>query len=254
MEEKKRTILAIVISCIILVAVGYSFGLNFFRSTTEIVVADPSASSALPSDSQLSEGVGGIPVEVTPDTVQSIIADMSRYKSYGRTIEICYAWSGSGSARITAEVTEHNGWLRCDTVLPGGMVEHSVVGDGSLWYWYDEGPNHLQVPFDGGTCDLIQHIPTYEDILEVDRSQIAATGYEEKNGVPSIFVEVEREALGYVERYWVSIASGLLIAAETEKEGSVVYSMVSGDVVSPADLSESDLTLPDGTVLSAGAD
>ena len=81
MEEKKRTILAIVISCIILLAVFYSFGLNFFRSTPEIEVADTQASpdvSAVPGAS----GQGGIPVEVTPETVQSILASMSRYQSY----------------------------------------------------------------------------------------------------------------------------------------------------------------------------
>ena len=48
MEEKKRTILAIVISCIILLAVFYSFGLNFFRSTPEIEVADTQAPQMFP--------------------------------------------------------------------------------------------------------------------------------------------------------------------------------------------------------------
>ena len=102
MEEKKRTILAIVISCIILLAVFYSFGLNFFRSTPEIEVADTQASpdvSAVPGAS----GQGGIPVEVTPETVQSILASMSRYQSYSRTITLQYSWTG-GTGTMTAQV------------------------------------------------------------------------------------------------------------------------------------------------------
>lgn len=254
MEEKKRTILAIVISCIILLAVLYSFGLNFFRSTAEIVLADPSASSSQTSDPSISEGQNGIFVEVTPRTVQSIIADMSRYRSYERTIEIRYFWGEGQSSVVTAQVLEDGGWVRCETQLPGGMVEHSVVGEGMLWYWYDDGPDYLQVPVGGETVDLIQHIPTYEDVLEAEMENILQTAYEEKNGVPCIFVEVEREELGYLEKYWVSTASGLLIAAETEKDGAVVYSMTSGDVVSPVTSTDSDFTLPDGTQLPLSAD
>lgn len=254
MEEKKRTILAIAISCIILLAVLYSFGLNIFRSTPEIVLADPSASSSQPSDPTLSEGLDGISVEVTPRTVQSIIADMSRYKSYERTIEIKYFWGDGQSSAVTAQVLEDGGWVRCDTQLSGGMVEHSIVGDGTLWYWYDDGPDYLQVPVAGDAVDLIQHIPTYEDVLQAETEQITQTAYEEKNGVLCIFVAVEREEVGYLEKYWVSTASGLLIAAETEKEGTVVYTMTSGDVVSPVTRSDSDFTLPDGTKLPLSED
>lgn len=249
MEEKKRTWLAILISCIILLAVGYSFGLNFFRSTTDIVVADPSVTPSQPADPGNAGGMGGIAVEVTPQTVQSIIAQMTRFKSYERSVEIRYFWGEGESSVITARVVENGGWIRCETQLPGGMTEHSILGDGSLWYWYDDGPEYLQVPAGDQSQDLIQHIPTYEDILALRAEDILRTGYEEKNGVPCIFVESARKELGYVEQYWVSTASGLLVAARTEKDGMEVYSMTSGDVVSPAALERSDCTLPDGTVL-----
>ena len=58
--------------------------------------------------------------------------------------------------------------------------------------------------------------------------------------------------LGYRERYWISVDSGLLAAAETEKDGQVVYAMPSRDVVSPLDELQGIFTLPDGTVLHAG--
>lgn len=254
MEEKKRTWLAILISCIILLAVGYSFGLNFLRSTADIVVADPSATATQLSDSQNTAGEDGIPVEVTPRTVQSIIAQISRYKSYEREVEIRYLWEDGQSASITAYVVENGGWIRCTTLLPGGLTENSVLGEGSLWYWYDSGPEYLRVPAEEQAEDLLQHIPTYEDVLAVETEDITRTAYEEKNGVPCIFVEVKREELGYVEQYWVSTASGLLYAARTEKNGVEVYAMTSGDVVSPITPEKADFTLPDGTELLAAGD
>ena len=43
--------------------------------------------------------------------------------------------------------------------------------------------------------------------------------------------------------------SGLLVASEMEQDGAVVYTMNSGDVVSPLDQRSDIFTLPDGTVL-----
>lgn len=248
MEEKKRTLLAIVISCIILLAVVYSFGLNFFGSPPDIVIADPdgeNSSSAGPDDSGEQ---GGIPVEVTPETVQSIIAGMSRYRSYSRTISVKYSWE-SGSGAVTAQVMVDGGWSRCDVTLASGMVERSITGDGSLWYWYDESTDYLEIPAGDRAEDLSQYIPTYEDILALATEDILETGYEEKGGVPAIYVEARGQNMEYLERYWVSVTSGLLVAAETVKDGGVVYEMSSGDMVSPLSGGEDVFTLPDGTVL-----
>lgn len=248
MEERKRTLLAIVISLIIILAVGYSFGLNFFAKTPEIQVADPNVSPGASEDPGPSSGQGGIRVEVTPETVQNVIAGMARYHSYSRQVAVRYAWEG-GSGEIAAQVRVDGGWSRCDATLPGGIVERSIVGDGKLWYWYGDGERYLEAQADRRSGDLVQHIPTYEDILELDSGDILGAGYEEKEGDPSIFVEAAGALDGYVERYWVSVRSGLLSASETEKDGSVVYAMSAGDVVSPLAEAGDAFTLPDGTVL-----
>ena len=67
---------------------------------------------------------------------------------------------------------------------------------------------------------------------------------------PQVFAAVEAgQELGYLERYWVSTENGLLIAAETSKDGVVVLRMSSteAEVLQTAD--EERFTLPDGTVL-----
>jgi len=248
MEEKKRTLLAIVISCIILLAVGYSFGLNIFTAPTEIVVADPNAAPSASLDPAVSGGQQGLPVEVTAHTVRSVIACMSRLRSYSRSIEVRYAWEG-GSGSLSAQVKVDGGWSRCDAALPGGIVEHSIAGNGTLWYWYGDGPEYLAADADMHTADLVQRIPTYEDILELDESAITDAGYEEKDGLPAIYVEAAGQLPGYVEHYWVSVDSGLLVASETEKDGAVVYAMSASDMVSPLTGAGNAFTLPDGKTL-----
>ncbi len=60
--------------------------------------------------------------------------------------------------------------------------------------------------------------------------------------------KTEPDDAGYVERYWVSVSSGLLAAAERECDGAVVYRMAAL-TVSYDGVDAEDFTLPNGTVL-----
>ena len=55
--------------------------------------------------------------------------------------------------------------------------------------------------------------------------------------------------LNYVERYWISETSGLLMAAETEKDGALIYTLSSREVVSPMEQATGIFSLPDGSQL-----
>lgn len=248
MEEKKRTLLAVVISCIIILAAGYSFGMNLFAVTPEIVLADPGASAGVSAAPGPSAESGAMPVEVTPETVQSVIAGLTRLRSYSRSLIIRYYWEG-GEGAVIAQVWSDEGWTRCDATLESGLVEHSITGEETLWYWYGQETRCLTAPANRRAADLLQHIPTYEDILDLDPGHISQAGYLDRDGIPAIYVEAAGDLPGAVERYWVSVDSGLLVAAETEKNGAVVYSVASADLVSPLTEAGGAFTLPDGTVL-----
>lgn len=56
---------------------------------------------------------------------------------------------------------------------------------------------------------MTQRIPTYEVVTELDPDEITHAGYELREGVPCVYVEVAREDPAYQERYWVSVESGL---------------------------------------------
>ena len=248
MEGKKRTLLAAAISCIILVAVLYSFFLSIFSKTAKIELADPGTLSSSPLDPAASGDQGGLVVDVTPDTVQSIIGSMERLTSYSRSIAVQYFWGASQSGTVTVSVQADGGYVRCDTTLPGGTVEHSIVGGGSLWYWYNDESTFRTADAQDGEADLLARIPTYEDVLALPRSSIADAGYLQRAGISCIYVEaMPRE--GCAERYWVSLDSGLLIAAELEEDGALSYSMQADNMVSPLSPAVSPFFLPDGQAL-----
>ncbi|MCI9223463.1 MAG: hypothetical protein HFF22_08860 [Oscillospiraceae bacterium] len=251
MEDRKRTVLAAVIILVVLAAVLYSFSMNLFGPTPELVLPDPDATASTGPSAEPSGGRGGVLVEVSPQTVQSLIASLSRYESYSRTAAVEYFDGGQSVGTASARVWADGGWIRTDVTLASGRVEHAILGDGRLWLWYDRESTVYQGPAEDLSADLIQRVPTYEDVLALDKQSISAAGYVERDGLPCVYVEARSPELGYVERYWISETSGLLMAAETEKDGELVYTMSSQEVVSPLDQAAGVFVLPDGTQLYA---
>ena len=243
MERKKRNIVVALIAAIIAVAVLSSFGLGLFApDTAEIVLPTPA-----PSPSPGGESGGAVRVEVTPETVQSVIATLSRPESYGRTVTVQDLWGEEELGSTTAQVWVDGGWTRTDAVWPGGTQRSSIVGEGRFWVWYGDGAV-LTGPADGSSADLEgQRIPTYETVLELDPASITAAGYEDLDGLGCIYVETDTGE-GHAARFWVDDDSGLLVRAEQLTDGQVVYRMTAAALERPAP-SDASFALPDGTVL-----
>lgn len=251
MEDRKRTILAVVIISVVLLAVLYSFSINLFAVPPTLELPDPNASSSVKPSGEENDANGGIVVEVSTRTVQSLIAFLTRYESYSRTVSVEYYSGGQLVGVVSAQVWADGGWTRADVTLSSGRVEHSIVGDGRLWLWYDQESSVYTGPAEEASADLAQRLLTYEDVLALDKGSITSAGYVERDGLPCVYVEAVQPELGYTQRYWVSETSGLLMAAEAEKDGELIYSMSSHEVVSPLALDQTAgvFSLPDGTEL-----
>ena len=249
MERKKRNLMVVLIAAVIVVAMLSSFGLRLFvPDTAKIVLPTPAASAAPGGDPGADSGV--VLVDVTPETVQAVIGEtLTRPESYLRTVTIEDFWGEGESGVTTAQVWVDGGWTMTEASLPGGAVRHTIVGDGRFWLWYSGDRTPVTGPADSRSADLEgQRIPTYEDVLDLETADIAAAGYEERGGLACIYVETAPDALGSVERYWVSVDSGLLVSAETAQDGVLTYRMTAYAVERPAPAG-TDFALPDGTVL-----
>ena len=251
MGRRKRTLFAVLIATIIVVAVFASFAMTLFDQN-DYQVRLPDLSAGTESDPSEEDGeMDGqfIRVEITPDTVQRVISQtLSRPQSYYREISI-ELWAGEETVSLTtAQVWVDGGWTRSDVTSPGGMVQHNLVGEGTRWIWYDSDDTAAAFPADQTVSDLVQRVPTYEDVLALSPEEITDTGYETYAQTDCIYVEVEQKELGSSERYWIAVSNGLLVAAERVKDGQLLYRMQALYTESPVPLSSS-FALPDGTVL-----
>lgn len=243
MERGNRNVLVGLIAVVIIAAVFSSFGLPLFAGPTATITLPTPAPQSTTGPEDGAQG-SGTRVEVTAQTVQSVIAVMDRLESYSRVITTTLE-----GVPTTTQTWVDGEWTRADMELSDRLTVHTIVGQGQLWRWYGGENRVLSWPADSSSMDIEgQRIPTYEDVLAVEPESITAAGYEEKNGEACVYVEVALPQLGQVERYWVSENSGLLWAAETLVGEETVWTMVSGLPETPVP-SYASFQLPDGTVL-----
>mgnify|MGYP005900229307 CR=1 FL=1 len=218
---------------------------NSLRRSSHITLPEEGSSPGQAEDTNASGGDALTVIAVTPETVQSVIRDtLSRPDRYTRAVTIEDFWGEGESGTTHADVWVDGGWTHTRLVLNSGVIRHNLVGDGTLYYWYEGSSQWLSVPADDYASDLSQHIPTYETVLELDQEDITSAGYDLRGDTPCIYVEVTY-AEGHLARYWVGVDSGLLVCAEEEQDGQLTYRMTASNP-SPCP-SDASFVLPDGT-------
>ena len=79
------------------------------------------------------------------------------------------------------------------------------------------------------------------------RRTITGAGYETRGELPCVYVEVRRS--GQLQRFWVSVDNGLLVSAESEEDGQLIYRMTAYTPVQSPCPSDASFALPGGEVL-----
>ena len=247
MDSQKRARLAVVIALVVVLAVFGSFAFSLLSVRAPHIVLPtpgaqtPASPSGFDSNTQL--------LEVTPTTVQAVIATLDRSSSYYRQLSVQTFWDG-GSGTTSVQTWTDDGYTQVRAQLPTGQVRNSIqTPDGTLYYWYSGGSAVLVAPPDSLSEDLAQRLPTYEDVLALDTASISDAGYVDYEGHPCIFVETQSGGQEYVQRYWIGVDSGLLVAAQTLKAEQVVYSVNASTAIQTPCPASASFRLPDGTVL-----
>lgn len=221
--------------------------INSLRPSPEIEL--PSQEEEGMQSEENSSGDGLTVVEIRPDTVQAAVATLERPETYRRELVVQQFWD-SGSGTMENTVTVSGGWTRVDQTLARDRVRHSVTDGRMTYIWYNSQRTVYEVQAGEISADMEQAIPTYEDVLDLPMEEISAANYQTLSNMNCIYVETAADAYGYVLKYWVSVDSGLLVAAEKLLDGETVYRMWE----TSADLNPtigSEFTLPDGTDLLA---
>ncbi|MGM9661971.1 MAG: hypothetical protein ACI3WR_02635 [Oscillospiraceae bacterium] len=241
---KKASTLAAIAVLILLIVV--LLGANSIRRSSHIHL--PGEEELEDPDVSQADGSAIRQVSVTPETVQRAIGTLQRPERYARTVTVEQLWSG-GSGVYTSTVSVRDGWTRVDTQLPGGTLRHSLTDGKTTYIWYGTETAYYTGAAGDISADAEQAIPTYEDVLACDTEQILRADYRSYGETACIYVETaltDRATLCY----WVSVASGLLTAAEKYEGDTLVYRMTAAE--SAGEPAAELFVLPDGTALLSG--
>jgi len=187
-------------------------------------------------------------IEINAETIQSVIATLSRPESYSRDVTVESFWDGGQATfQINVNVDSHRTALRITP--PVGPERRVIITPNRLYIW-NEGDYE---PFIGtptsleaiAHSDQWQMLPTFEDIMGLDKKDILDAGYIDIDGALSVFVVYHSPLLGNLRRYYISIEQGLIIAvSEHDETGTLVYSMTATDAII-GDVDEDAFLLPD---------
>ncbi|MCI2055832.1 MAG: hypothetical protein LKJ86_01670 [Oscillibacter sp.] len=219
------------------------------RRSSHIVLPEMDEDSAAAGSSSQQTGDSINRVEVTPQTVQAAIATLNRPEEYARSMTIETLWSG-GSSSAQANVKVNGALTRTDYTGADGRIRHSITNGESTWIWYGTSAAVYSASAGDISADEEQHIPTYEDVLDLDTELITAADYRTFSDQDCIYVETTPDANGLVMHYWVSVSSGLLIGAEKLDGSTAIYRMAAQPVLETLPTT-ADFTLPDGTIIKA---
>lgn len=248
MERGRITVFAVISA--VLIAAGVLFALLFAGNTggsAEIVLPDIPSASPLPDGGT---GFGGAEtVDVTPATVQAVVATLRRPDSYFRKLHVESMWDG-GAAEYEISMWVKGVCLRLSVTSEKWDYVKNILIDGeqvTIWYGTNTKESYTvsRAAFDPGSAfgDELGMIPTYESILNLNAEDIVDAGYTDRNG-QRIMAAAADSTLGYVWYYYVSPETGLLEAAEATDGGRVIYRMTA----EPAELNAPDdsIFLPGG--------
>ncbi len=220
METKTRRLLVIGIALTLVIGVVSSIGLPGLAG--EYILEMPVVSEEVPTST-----VTATPqLTVTNDTVQAVIASLSRQTQYYRELTLhVYYTGGDGEAVTTVRHWEDGNLAKTSLLLPDGQSQTGIREGDILHSWYQGDRSYYTRSTDAAGADFAQRIPHYEDVLTLPKSQIRESALVEERTVPCIFVEFFVEELNLTERYWVSLDTGLLFAAESLQGEQLVYRM-----------------------------
>ncbi len=168
-----------------------------------------------------------IVVEVNKDNVKEIIETLERPAGYACAVQVEHHW-GKGSSSRLRRLWVRDGFTRMEIYDANQQViQNQITGFGRAYIW-SQGAQYYSGAQGDIQSDNVVGIPTYEDILEMDDSEIINARYlvleeEGTQGNPCVYIETQKTGRQDTQFWWVSLQSGLLVRAESKRGETLLY-------------------------------
>lgn len=222
--KRRSTLLIIVLLVLTAAVIVYAlFFMGQDAETEHVALPTGGQDSGVEASSPNEQTV----VEITPENVQSVLAELSRAENYSCTETIEDHWL-DGSTSNVLQIWVSNG-RTCIRSSVGGSMRNVLISDGMLYIWLDSVSQLYAESYDGSADPWMRSL-TYEDVLELPAEDILSAGYQQYSGAECIYVEYIDGSDTYVNRIYVSVSTGLLMGAEAYEDNVLIYRMYVSDL------------------------
>lgn len=164
-------------------------------------------------------------LEITRENVKNVIKTLKRLPEYHYKADTVYYYGDGESGGFSTE-----GWIAEDMSKTikysssGTVQQQTLLTDEFVYIWGSRSDGSFFKGMAGDfTADDTGHIPTYEDILKFEDDNIIYGGFEKRGDYQCIVAETENPNSGYIERWYISVENGLLVAAKGREGEELVY-------------------------------
>jgi hypothetical protein len=250
MSSKRVRLITITGIILIALVIGASALIGYLSKDTKEIPLPTAGASPSPVETADSPAVDGLEyIIITKDNVQDVIATLHRPDAYSRTVKIEVHYEGDSTTYHISTFFD-NGATALQ-MRSEGKKKNTVIAGGKLYIWYDGDKTPYERPIspedEKKSSDEYQMMSSYEDVLKLDKSSITAAEYVDYESERCIYVQYVTELLGYTEKYYISVGTGLLVHIEKYDGNTLIYQMSSSDY-SPTRPDASVFKLPDGTI------
>lgn len=201
----------------------------------------------LPDPTDESSGSAGSLLTVTPENVQVVLSNITATGEYSREYNVTTFWS-EGNSTADVKVWKDGDKMRISH-KQDDVTKNIIFSDGMVYIWYGDSDKVFSASlseYETSNLDLYARLVSLQEIMDVPAEQITDAGYVEKLGENCIYAEytVDDES-NYVNRIYVSVDTGLLVAAEMTQNDKMTYSMSS--IITTVSAPDDDIFTPPST-------
>lgn len=184
---------------------------------------------------------------INADNVVQVVREMKRpenyyYESSGEL------FSGTSSTKYFRKTWKQGQWQRIDHLSASGVATmHAIYGNEVAFFWEPNSRTYYKTNAGDISADNAQMIMTYEDILSLTADEIISASFITHKNQGCIYVVAQPMDLGYQTQYWISTETGLLLAGQAKKDGTVFYT-VRIENLKIGEQEDVVFRLPDGTL------
>ena len=255
MKEKRISVIGAAVTVLVVLIIFFMARFSLHQPP-EVILAKPNSFGS--EDLVLSNNIVDqvLRVEVTPQNVQRVIEQIKQPDEYSRLVKLERYWQEGGETS-NVYVQWVKDWVRMDItenheekhviITPGKASSDEIEKKKRTYIWYGNSEDYFSAPAILSASEE-QGIPSNEDILLLTSDDITYTDYRMMESVNCIYMETMPDDSGYKNHYWISVDSGLLIAAERTWNEKTIFRMSSSEI-DTSTIPVEAFTLPDGTVL-----